>query len=741
MNGTPASPATKGRREVLRLAASATGALMLEMALSGCHYDAQRRMQTIARESGVFAPDAWLTITPANEVVLTLDRTEMGQGTMTSHAQLLAEELFVDPALIQVAFAGANREYDNPDFGLQLTGGSSSVHSSYDPLRRAGATAREMIRYAAAERWRVGIDECTATGHGTIEHTPTKRSLTYGELSRDAAKQPFVRAAPHSERRVIGKDIPRKDAHAKSTGGAKFGLDVILPDMLTAIVLRPPRLGARLVRFDGAKAKREPGIIDVLEIPAGVAVVATRYYRARAAQHLVDIEWTDGDRVSSAALMKEYRARLEKEAEEVRSEGKQPATYDVTAQYELPFLAHATMEPQNATAHFRNGRIEIWAPTQAPGLAREDVHRVTGLSYGEITINQTFIGGGFGRRLAQDYVLEAATLAMKLKQPVKVVWSREDDMGHSIYRPMSAHVLRASVAPNGDVRAWFHRTASQSLLVAVGREWVPAVLPNAAPDAMKTLAARSGVALYARQTMHDESTTEGASDFAYAIDNLRVEYASVAQRVPVGFWRSVGYSENTFVVESFLDELAARAKRDPVEMRRALLAKAPRFRGVLDLCVAKANWHGVKSDVPGWFRGVAISKAFGTICAHVADVSVDKSGRWRVHRVTSAIDCGIVVNPEIVRAQVESAIVFGLSALRQKITFVDGAVVEKNFDDYPLWRMHEMPHVDVHIVPSEETPSGVGEAGVPAIGPAVANAIFAATGVRVRTLPMPQVIS
>jgi len=732
------------RRDLLRIGAAVGGALVLELVLPGC--SAAIRPIPPGAGPGDFVPNAWIRVTPEDRVVFTLDRVEMGQGTMTSHAQLVAEELAVKPEALVIVLADADRAYDNPALGLQMTGGSSSVKASFLPLRRAAATAREMLRAAAARRWAVPIDGCAAED-GAIVHAATGRRARYGELCAQAAHEAVpadVTLRPAAELRVIGTSVARLDARSKVDGSAIYGIDVKVPGLCTAVVLRPPVLGATLVRFDGGLARTQPGVVDIVAIPQGVAVVAERYWQARRAAASVQVVWSEGEAwIDSDALRASYLARAARPATAARSDGdaegaERKAARVLTATYELPYLAHAPLEPQNATASVTEHRCEVWAPTQSPGLAKEVAHRVTGLPYEAIVIHQTLLGGGFGRRLAQDYVEEAVEVSRRVRRPVKVLFSREDEMRHSQYRPMAVSVLRGGLDAGGAIVSWHHRVVTQSILAQSTPDY-GALLPDGTPMAVKLATVRAVAAVVGGNGVPDPSSVEGAATVAYAIPNLRVELASVAHAVPVGPWRSVGYSHTVFAVESFFDELALAAGKDPFLLRRELLARAPRERAVLELCAARAGWGGPLPAGRG--RGIAQAKAFGTACAHVAEVSVER-GQIKIHRFVSAIDCGTVVNPGLVRAQVESAIAFGLSAaLKQEITLRGGRVVQGNFHEFEPLRLHEMPEVEVHLVPSDAPPSGVGEPGVPAVAPAVANAVFAAVGRRLRVLPLARALA
>jgi CO/xanthine dehydrogenase Mo-binding subunit len=731
------------RRRFLKVSAAGGGALILGFSATPLVSGYRRRaaIRATATATGEFRPNAWLAIHPDERIVFTLDRVEMGQGTMTSHTMLIAEELEVDPRAIEVEFAVADRRYIHPEMMLQITGGSSSVRTSWEQLRYAGAVAREMLRAAAAEAWEAPLGECAAE-RGAIVHRPSGKRRTYGSLTRLAAEQPIPdpplkNAAACA---LIGTSIDRLDAPRKVDGSAIFGIDVQVPDAVAAVIIRPPLVGATVKSFEAGDALARRGVRAVVDIPGGVAVVADTYWQARAAADAVRVAWEGGRaNLDTATLSDELRALTAAPGKAVRDDGDAEAALaaagrTIEAAYEAPHLAHAPMEPQNCTARVEGDRCEIWAPTQAPGVARDLVATALDLPLEHVTVHTTFIGGGFGRRLVSDFVLEAAHVARRIGQPVKVVWSREDDMRHSVYRPQVRHALRAALGEDGWPAAWRHRVAAPSLLVPVLRDFLPALTPGVVPRAVDRGLTRLAGGVFSREWVADFSSTEGASDTAYAIPNLRVELALHDAGVPIGFWRSVGHSHTAFAVESFIDELAAAAGRDPYEFRRALLRDAPRHRAVLEAAGERAGWG---APLPaGVGRGIAQHYSFETYVAQVAEVSV-ADDRIRVHRVVCAVDCGRVVNPDIVRAQMEGGIVFGLSAaLKQRISYAGGAVDQSNFHDYPMLRMNEMPEIDVVILDSDAEPTGVGEPGVPPIAPAVANALAAATGRRIRTLPI-----
>lgn len=730
------------RRDFLRVAAAAGGALAVGVLLPACHnYDP--KMVAHFGHTREFKPNAWLKILPDDRIVFLLDRVEYGQGTTTSHATLIAEELEVDPQRIQVEAAPASRDYDLPlmDLGFQITGGSSSVRTSWEPLRKAGAVAREMLKAAAAAEWDVAIEEVVASD-GVITHAATGKRATYGKLTAKAVRQPVPdpELKPAEKMKWIGKSVGRLDARIKVDGSAVYGIDVRVPEMLTAVVVRSPVLGGTVKSFQGDAAKAERGVVDVFPIPSGVAVVAKTYWQARSAAKKVAVTWDEGPlaKVSSASLRADFIERAKGAGSQIQNDGDVESAWAgnkvVEAVYEVPYLAHATMEPQNATAHVVNGRCEVWAPTQSPGLTMEEAIRITGLERSAIEIHTTHIGGAFGRRSMTDFVAEALHASMHMKKPVKVVWSREDDFQHDFYRPMTYNVLKGAVDGSGKIVGWFHRIVAQSVASQVTETFVRAVSPTGMPQSMKDMLGRTAAGFYKSGSLPDLGIVDGARDFDYAIPSIRVEHVTVDLSVPCGFWRAVGHSENVYIVESFVDELARAANRDPLEVRRKMLAHSPQHLGVLDRVAKEVGWGNAPPK--GIFRGISVCKAFGTYCAEVAEVSMEKSGP-RVHRVVAAIDCGTVVNPDIVRSQVEGAILFGLSAaLRQRITLKDGKVEQTNFHTYEPLRMFETPKIEVHIIKSDASPQGVGEPGVPPIAPAVANAIFAATGKPVRSLPI-----
>lgn len=728
------------RREFMKISAGASGGLVLSLSLPGC-----AGVQTGFRpESGAWKPDAWLEITRQNEILFTLARVEMGQGTYTGLTTLVAEELEVRPEAITLRFAPVAPAYRNPLYGLQLTGGSTSLASSWEPLRVAGASARQMLVMAAARVWKVGADECSAR-EGRVVHPNGIDSLPYGDLVELAASEVIrgdVALKPRSQWNYIGQSRGRLDARAKSTGAAVYGIDVELPGMVYAVISRPPRHGGKVRAFNGNEVRALPGVQAVLEIDRGVAVVADKYWRARKAQDALRIEWdfSEALALSDADVFESYRRAADNDdGESERDEGDVTAALAkagrvVEAEYTQPYLAHATLEPMNATAWYRGDRMEVWAPTQAPDLGRIGVARVTDLAPDDVTINTTFLGGGFGRRLTQDYIEEAAAVAFRVRPsvPVKVIWTREEDTRHDFYRPAMLHRMRAGLT-EGRLEAWHHQIVGPQILDWYVRNAAPAQYPWAPRFLYDTLG-KVGLLAEGIATPKDMSAIEGAVDYPYGVGNIEVRHTHTDPGVPITWWRSVGYSHNGFAVETFMDELAHEAGEDPYRFRRNLLTDQPRHQEVLDRAARLAGWD--KPPPEGRARGIAVFRSFGTYVAQVVEAGVE-NGVIRAYKVACAVDCGQVVNPRIVKDQIEGGILFGLTAaLYGEITFENGEVQQSNFHDYPLIRQYGCPEVVVDIVDSSAAPTGVGEPGVPPVIPALGNALFALTGKRQRSLPL-----
>jgi len=645
----------------------------------------------------------------------------MGQGVYTSLPMLVAEELECDWSKIRVKAAPVDPVYNHTQFGMQATGGSTSVSSEWDRLRQVGASAREMLISAAAETWKVEKSTCRAE-NGTVIHSSGK-SLTYGQLAEKASTLPVPKDVPlkaPSKFKIIGKSTKRIDTPDKTNGKAVFGIDVQIPGMLTALVARPPVFGGKVVSFKADKAKAVPGVKDVVQVPSGVAVLATGFWPAKLGRDALEIDWDEGPmaKVSTSTMREEYKNLAKTPGFVARKNGDPEkalanAAHQTSAEYEVPYLAHATMEPLNCVVDLRADSCEIWVGTQFQTSEHNAAAKITGLKPEQVKVHTTLLGGGFGRRAnpQADFVTQAVHVAKAVKRPVKVIWTREDDMKGGWYRPMWYDRIAAGLDADGKLVAWHHTIVGQSIMLGTPFEQVMI---------------KNGV---------DAASVEGAEDIPYQIPNIAVDLHSPKIGVPVQWWRSVGHSHTAFVVESFMDEVAQAAGKDPYEFRRKLLADQPRHKAVLELAAQKAHWGDPLPQ--GRARGIALHKSFGSYIAQVAEVSITRGGQPRVHKVVCAVDCGRVVNPDTIAAQMEGGIVFGLTAaLYGSITLKDGRVEQSNFNNYTMLSLSEMPEVEVHIMPSEEPPTGVGEPGVPPIAPAVANAIFAATGKRIRRLPI-----
>ncbi|MBQ0936023.1 xanthine dehydrogenase family protein molybdopterin-binding subunit [Ideonella paludis] len=691
------------------LAGSGATALTLSFALPST----SRAAATAASD---FVPNAWLRITPDGEITILCGSAEMGQGVLTAIPMMIAEELDADWRRVRVQQAPVDKAYANPAFQMQATGGSTTVRGHWEVVRKAGAAARAMLVAAAAEQWKTTPDKCR-TQVGRVIHATDGRTARYGDLVALAAKQtapanPPLKAA--KDFKLIGQPLLRLDTPGKTDGSAKFGIDVNLPGMLVAVMLRSPLPGVKPGTVDDAGAKAVKGVKQVISLPSGVAVLATGYWAAKKGRDALKVSWDWGDKagLSSAKISTQLREAAATPGAVAKTEGdaaaQQPAKR-VEAVYEAPYLAHACMEPMNCTAWVKADEVEIWAGTQSQGPLQGILSQVASVQPGKVKVNTMMLGGGFGRRFAPDFVIDATLLSKISGQPVKLIYTREDDMAAGYFRPAAVTRFNGGVDAAGKPVLFTASVASPSIMAASGFMKIP----------------ESGV---------DSFAVEGIADHPYDIPHQRISYARAEPGPQVWFWRSVGHSQNSFFMEGYIDELAHAAGKDPFEFRRGLLGKSPRHLKVLELAAQKAGWG--KPLPAGRHRGIAVVSSFGTVVAEVAEVSVAKDGTPTVHRVVAAVDCGQVVNPEIIHRQIEGSVVFGLTAaLYGQITYKDGQVEQGNFHNYPLMRFNEMPKVDVHIVPSTEAPGGIGEPGTPPIAPAVANALFAATGKRLRSLP------
>ncbi|UCH61968.1 MAG: xanthine dehydrogenase family protein molybdopterin-binding subunit [Fidelibacterota bacterium] len=660
---------------------------------------------TAAQALDGFEPNVWVSIDTSGTVAITMHRSELGQKVWTTLPMILAEELEADWSRVQV-----KQGHFNPAYGGQSTGGSASVRTSYDKLRRAGATAREMLITAAAQTWDVDRSSCRAE-NGAVIHDPTNRKLSYGELVETAARLPVpeeVSLKDPKDFKIIGKSMKSLNAASMVDGSALFGTDFKLPGMLTAVVFRCPVFGGKVASYDDSGARAVPGVRHVTQISSGVAVVADDTWSALQGREALKVTWDEGPNasLSSEDISRTLADAAQSEGTAQREEGDAQAALDGAAKkldavYEVPYLDHATMEPLNCTARMGNGSCEIWVSTQNPGEAHEAAMEITGLSAEAIKVHTLLSGGGFGRRLADDFVRDAVEVAKVLDVPVKVIRTRDENIQHGLYRPASYHHIQGGLDRKGQPVAWIHHVSGPA-------------------DSSFSVSA--------------DSPNYGI-DMAYAIPNVYVDMTTSDIPVPTGPWRSVANTQIAFVNESFIDELAHAAGKDPYEFRRTLIKEAhPRLLGVLDLAAEKAGWGKRRR---GRYQGIAVHGCFRSYAALVAEVSVNRRGEIKVHKMVCAIDCGTVINPDGVKSQVEGGIVLALTAaLHGAITLKNGRVQQSNFHNYKLLTMREMPVVEAHILPSNEPPTGVGEPPVPPTPPALTNAIFAATGKRIRRLPV-----
>jgi isoquinoline 1-oxidoreductase beta subunit len=707
------------RRQFLSAGVSLGGGLLIGFTI-GPSTSAAEAAEGAARAP--FAPNAFIRIDPSGRVTLTMHYVEMGQGTYTSIPMLIAEELEVGLKSVHLDHAPPDDKlYMNPVFGFQATGGSTAIRGAWEPMRRAGATARTMLVQAAAQRWDVKPASCRAE-KGEVIHAASGRRLKYGALVADASKLPLP--APESvalkrieDFKLIGTPAKRLDTPGKVDGSAIFGIDVKVPGMKIATLAQSPAYGGRLRSVDAGKALAVRGVRQVVKLDDAVAVVADHMGAARKGLAALDIQWDDGPngKLGTADIVRDMDAASSKPGAIARSEGDfagafASAATRVEAIYQVPFLAHAAMEPMNCTVHLKKDSCEVWLGTQVLSRAREAAAKTAGLPLEKVTVHNHLLGGGFGRRLEIDGVIRAVEIAKHVDGPVKVIWSREEDIQHDMYRPYFYDRLAAGLDANGMPVAWSHRITGSSILA----RWLPPAFQNG----------------------FDGETVDGAATPPYSLPNILVDYVRhEPPNIPTAFWRGVGPTHNIFMVESFIDELAAAAKKDPVAYRRALLDRNPRAKAVLELAAEKAGWGNALP--PGVGRGVSVQFAFGTYMAQVAEVKVASDGAVQVRRVVCAVDCGVVVNPDTVRAQLQSSIIFGIAgALYGEVTFKNGRVEQANFHNYRVLRMNETPIIDIHLVASREAPGGMGEPGTAALAPAVTNAVYAATGTRVRKLPV-----
>jgi isoquinoline 1-oxidoreductase beta subunit len=667
---------------------------------------------------GKFAPNAFIRIDSAGKTTLVMPQVEMGQGVYTAIAMILAEELDADFSSVVLEHAPANEKlYANPAFGIQATGGSTSLRVFWKPLREAGASARAMLVHAAAREWQVDPASCTAS-NGEVIDKKSGRKLSYGALAANASgERPPKDVAPKDPKDfvLIGKPLKRLDTPDKVNGKAVYGIDAILPGMKFATLKACPVFGGKVGKVDDSAAKKIPGVQKIVVLDDTVAVVGDHMWAAKKGLDALVVDWDEGPnaRLSSNDIWQDLRAASEKDGVVAKSTGdiaKGLATGSrLDASYELPFLAHATMEPLNATVHVKPDACEIWTGTQIMARVQSEAAKAAGLPVEKVTVNNHLIGGGFGRRLEPDMVVAAVRVAKQVDGPVKVVWTREEDVQHDIYRPVYRDTIAATLS-DGKIVGWKYRVSGSSILA----RWLPPAFQN-------------GI---------DIDALDSAVDMPYDIPNFHVEYVRAEPpAVPTGFWRGVGANNNVFAIECFMDELARKAGKDPIDFRRAMLGKNPRLLAALNLVAEKSNWGEPLPVRAG--RGVSVQPSFGSFIATVVEAEIDEQGEVRLRRVTSAVDTGIAVNPDTIVAQLEGGLIFGLTAaLYGEVTIDKGRVQQSNFNDYRMLRIDQAPKIEVHIIKSGEPPGGIGETGTTAGPPALRNAIYAATGVALRRLPI-----
>jgi isoquinoline 1-oxidoreductase beta subunit len=700
------------RGTFLKLAGSFGAGICIAVALPLGTKPADLIAQAAEEPGASFAPNAWIRVAPDDSVTVMVSKSEMGQGITTGFCTIVADELDIPFANVRYAFAPAAPAYIDAYFGDQTTGGSTSTPDDWMPLRQAGATARAMLIAAAAKGWSVDPSSCVAAD-GIVSHPPSGRTATYGSLTVVASTLDVPKDVPVKtvdKFTLIGKHVQRVDTPLKVNGKAKYGIDVVVPGMVYATVVRPPVFGGSVASFDATAAKRVHGVLDVFQISSGVAIVAGNTWATRQGRDALHVAWNDGPNahLNSKTLFERARVLVES-AHVAKKVGDVNAARGTTvvSTFEMPFLAHAPMEPMNATADVRPDRVEVWAPTQVQTRSQQTAMAITGLPADKVTIHTTFLGGGFGRRLDADYVADAVEISKKFGKPVKVTWPREEDIQHDFYRPMSVNALRGTVDENGTLVALSHTVICDS----IAKRWAPPLF-------------KDGI---------DPLALDGAWNTPYDVPNVDFRYADQSSGIPVGFMRAPAANANTFAAEVFMDELAHAAGKDPYEFRLALLSKAPRAAAVLKAAAERAGWG--KPLPTGRAHGIALCQWGGSVGALVAEVSLDGK-KPVVHRTVMAVDCGTVINPDIVRMQVQGAVNYGLAmAQSAKVTIEKGRVEQRNFYDYIVLRNAQAPRTDVVIIASTEKPTGIGELGTPPVAPAVANAIFKLNGKRLYQLP------
>jgi isoquinoline 1-oxidoreductase/isoquinoline 1-oxidoreductase beta subunit len=727
------------RRSFLKASLTASGSLSIALALPGC----QSLHTSAFKENGSWEANAWLEVTTDNRLIFTLDRVEMGQGTYTGLTTLVAEELDTPPELFEIVFAPADTQYRNRDYGLQLTGGSNSLSSSWQVLRETGALARMMLLKSASDVFQVPVSDLEINNK-FIVHSVSGKKISFGELTHIASKQAIPDEIPLKKKadfKFIGKSSKRLDSQLKVTGKAIYGIDVDIEGTRYAVVSRAPSFGSTVLAHNGASLVGLNGVETIIEIQTGLAVIASSYWQARKAQQQLDIKWSANSGIPNTIddVFSIYRkAALKDKGDSKRSEGDVNAEFKkssnvLASEYTTPFLAHATMEPMNCTAHVQKNKVDIWTATQAPDVAAVAVAKVTDVDLADVHIHNQFIGGGFGRRLSQDFVAEAAEISAKAGGVIKLVWSREEDMQHDLYRPASLHKINVAMDDNGLPAAWDHQIVAPNIMDWYIWDASPAMFPWSPKFMYSTLGKVGLLTAGTPVTPADTSAYEGADDIPYAFPAIEVRHTKADVGIPVSYWRSVGHSHTAFAIESMMSELAEKAGVDEVQFREKLLTSSPRTLGVLQKVAEIGSWGKHTQD--NVYQGIAVHKSFGSYVAELVELKIENNEIDLV-KVFCVIDCGLVVNPDIVKMQMESCIIFGATAaLYGEITLDNGKVKQSNFHDYPMMRMNQTPEIEVFIMDSEETPTGVGEPGLPPLAPAIASALFYATNKRFRDLP------
>ena len=726
------------RRQFLQILGVGSGTLLLGANATGCLGVTPHNIEDIFEQKGIFEPNVFLSIHEDGQIVLAMNKSEMGQGVMMSSVTLAAEELEVSRSQIEAV------QVHKSAFGLQMTGGSTSMASIFIPIRKAAATAREMLRMAAAEKWGVPLASCIAK-EGAIHHSDGRHPLSYAELSAMAVQQPVPKDPPlksSKDFRLIGTPGQRVDALDKSTGRAVFGTDVQIDNKVCAYILRSPVMGGQAVNISFEPALKEPGVLDVVSYERGVAILANKFWQAKRAAKLVEVEWGEGqvEGFNTSDLATAARAKtMEKGDFTIKEIGntekvlKSDAVTSVELNYAYPYLSHAPMEPQNCTALVDGEYVKIWVPTQSPTVCLGFIENRLGIPPENIEIEMTLLGGGFGRRSCVDFVQDAIQIARKRPGvPIQVQWTREEDMSLGYYRPQGACRMVGGLDDTGKIVSVHSHLVSQLLFPDIGEQF-GGLFPKVIPEKMRRKIAYAATGYLSNTSLMGFIEGGDIATCKYSFPNFRYDFSPIHINVPVTAWRSVAHSYSTFIMETFIDHLALEGGQDPLSVRKQLLSEHPRYLSVLDAVVEHSQWGEPIEE--GWGRGIAVSEFARSIVAQVVEAGI-VDDEIVVRHVTCVVDCGLVINPDVVKAQMEGAIIYGLSMMREKIEFVDGVVQQRNFDSFPALRMHQTPTIDAIILSSENDPTGIGEICLPPVNAAVSNALYASTGIRLTTMPL-----